>query len=491
MTRVIHTAIEIWLKLLVTFCLLKEVADKHIRISDKIFNMAQQIFSNKVTVFSIYQKCLMNDTAAHEITEMIDSISDALLMKMVVSYYRKYNVKLYQYKAINGVEGTTEFQVFISDKVFTRTDYELYNQMFEGKSKDKLFSAFSNIVIHYFFKRVPSVGITTPGSKVQLCRMLDISKIPELKYIIEPFARTCSFSLALRDKSKEFILNDKDIEVVNYLTCLKECPIYLINAIIKIVNSDEFKQLRDAAHEKVMVRKQLKEAHAQATMSEQKGKADKAFTSARDEYIGKLSKKLQDDSPEWLDELLDKEHINKKWRGITHSSIQKAAYFFIIINITYSGDCKSINHNRIDGLANSLKNKFPRMLSAAGVLQRAKIFHNDYSDIMKKYGALDDALFLLDPPYITDKGEDDKTYNFTFNIEDMKHMASLAQDISHVIVTHKTLDTELVRELFLVSDGYSIVNYSNNYCKNNSYTTDVFYKGISADVFAKMGKGDK
>lgn len=486
MNKTIGTAIDDNLKLLATLCLLKEVADKHIYINDKIFRISQQIFSDKGTVFRVYDNCLTNDLAAHETLEIADRISDGMLMNMTTEYHRVHNIKPYQYKAMNGMEGTTEFQVIISDKGFTRIDSELYNQMFEGKNKDKLFSALSNVVIHYFSDVDPSLCILSPGSKVFFCSKLDISKIPELKYIIEPFARTCSFSLALRDKAKEFILNDKDIEVVNYLTCLKECPIYLINAIIKIVNSDEFKQLRDAAHEKVMVRKQLKEAHAPATMSEQKGKADKAFTSARDEYIGKLSKKLQGDSPEWLDELLGKEHINKKWRGITHSSIQKAAYFFIIINITYSGDCKSINHNRIDGLANSLKNKFPRMLSAAGVLQRAKIFHNDYSDIMKKYGALDDALFLLDPPYITDKGEDDKTYNFTFNIEDMKHMASLAQDISHVIVTHKTLDTELVRELFLVSDGYSIANYSNNYCKNNSYTTDVFYKGISADVFAKF-----
>ena len=292
MTRVIHTAIEIWLKLLVTLCLLKEVADKHIRISDKIFNMAQQIFSNKGTVFRVYDNCLTNDLAAHEILEIVDRISDGMLMKMTTEYHRVHNIKPYQYKAMNGMEGTTEFQVIISDKVFTRTDYEFYNKMFEGKSKDKLFSAFSNIVIHYFSKRVPSVGTTTPGSKNAFCWLLNMLKIPRFSYIVEPFCRTCSFSLALRDKAKEFILNDKDIEVVNYLTCLKECPIYLINAIIKIVNSDEFKQLRDAAHEKVMVRKQLKEAHAPATMSEQKGKADKAFTSARDEYIGKLSKKL-------------------------------------------------------------------------------------------------------------------------------------------------------------------------------------------------------
>ena len=251
-------------------------------------------------MFRVYDNCLTNDLAAHEILEIVDRISDGMLMKMTTEYHRVHNIKPYQYKAINGVEGTTEFQVIISDKVFTRTDYEFYNKMFEGKSKDKLFSAFSNIVIHYFSKRVPSVGTTTPGSKNAFCWLLNMLKIPRFSYIVEPFCRTCSFSLALRDKAKEFILNDKDIEVVNYLTCLKEYPIYLINAIIDMVNSDEFKKLRDAAHEKVIVHEQLKEAPDPTALSEQIDKADKAFTSARDEYIGKLSKKLQDDLPEWL-----------------------------------------------------------------------------------------------------------------------------------------------------------------------------------------------
>lgn len=498
MTKEINTVIDDNLKLLATLCLLKEVADKHIYINDKIFRISQQIFSDKGTVFRVYDNCLTNDLAAHETLEIADRISDGMLMKMTTEYHRVHNIKPYQYKAMNGMEGTTEFQVIISDKGFTRIDSELYNQMFEGKNKDKLFSALSNVVIHYFSDVDPSLCILSPGSKVFFCSKLDISKIPELKYIIEPFARTCSFSLALRDKAKEFILNDKDIEVVNYLTCLKEYPIYLINAIIDMVNSDEFKQLRDAAHEKVIVHEQLKEAPDPIALSEQIDKVDKAFTSARNEYLIYLLYRLQDDLPhslkailpkrkkldlpDWLKDLISQKK-DKRWRGITHSSIQKAAYFFIMVNITFSGALKSINADLIDDLTDNLENMFPRMLSAAGVLQRAKICHHDFAYIMKKYGALDDALFMLDPPYITDRGFDDRTYGMSFDYKMIKDMAKLAQSFSHVIVTHKTLKSNCVKELFPVSDGYSITDYKNKYCKNNSYTTDVFYKGISADAF--------
>lgn len=507
MIRACHTYIEIATMNDALICMLDEVRNNNLTIeNEKIQKVANDIFKDGETVIDLFRNSLDPNS---ETRKLLDNISHAEFMMMLAEKCKAYADEPYPYNAINGMEGTTELQVVYSENKFTPDYLRYFNGVFKEVSKKSLYSACCNVIINYFTKKdsSPSTGITSPGSKVQMCNKMDLNHLPKekYKYIIEAFARTCSFSLAFRNYAEKFIINDKDFEVANYLSCLKDYPIYLIDCIQGMINTDEFRRLDYAAHKKEEAKNQLKADPDSVELAEQKRKAFEDFISARNEYLIFLLNSFKGGLPESLVRILPKRkplnlpddlkaiiaekkytRKNRSIHSITQRSIKEAAYFFILVNITYSGDCKSINSNAIVGLMLHLSNKFSHMLSAAGVLQRATIYCNDFSYIIRRFRKYKNVLFLFDPPYLNEKLIDDGTYRFSFASKLLVKIANETKHLDNVIVTHKHLNNGFVRKLF--SKHLNLTCYSNKYCSTGEYPTDVLYKGVDPDVFATMRK---
>lgn len=447
MNKLIHTTIEITLRIIAILCLLKAAKDKKIKVKAKIRRVADKVYKKWGTTAGYYIDSLMYDS---RVRKLIENISDAELAAMAIDYISEFNVSLYPYKSMNGIEGTTEFQVILSEKGFTQEHLKKYDEMCDGKPKNRLYSLLYNVVAHFFSSYSPSACINSPGSKVKMCQKMNKDKLlknpdkpDELwDYLVDPFARTCSFSFFLRDKVKRFIINDKDIEVVNYLICLKLYTPYLINAIFNEINSEEFKRLKASVTD------------------------PSSFSKEKVAYTDRLNHALK-----------GIKSINK----INQMSIRAAACFFMKVNLSFNGMCKDINKNRVLGIMDKLVRSVPRMFSAARVLQRAEITCKDGLEIIKQYSNLKNTLFIIDTPYITKAKIDDGAYNLKFTFNAFKKIAKIAQNLEHVILTHKELD--IVRDLFPVEDGgFSRISYSNPFGKS-SYVTDVYYKGVDPDVF--------
>lgn len=447
-TPIFHTFIERNIKLLATLCVLSAVKAHVIKANLKICSIANKVFTKGCTAARNYFDSLMDDS---EVQGLIEHISDAELAAMAIDYISEFNVPLYPYKSMNGIEGTTEFQVILSEKGFTQEHLKRYDEMCDGKPKNRLYSLLCNVVVHLFSSSDPSTCITSPGSKKTFSKKVDIEKLieslenPQKKIgcVYEIFARTCSLSLALKDHVERFVLNDKDIEVANYLICIKQYPLYLIDTILDMVNSDEFRRLQNYANEDTTL-----------------------FRQERNKYFSNLNKILGGIKS------IDK--LNQR-------SIKAAACFFMKVNLSFSGCCDGIHIQRVRELtAHKLAGMFPLLLSTAQVFQRAEITNKDFMDIIKTIDDSSNSLIYLDSPYVKEDGNDDGAYPLDFSIKDIRRMVDATKNYSHVFATH-TACIKDVKSAF-ENAQYDRVTYKSK-CFNTSFYTDVYFKGISEDTF--------
>lgn len=110
-------------------------------------------------------------------------------------------------------------------------------------------------------------------------------------------------------------------------------------------------------------------------------------------------------------------------------SVEWARRYFIVINLgfTHEEDCTSFRSSKEHSVAKALKNHVDRLHSVAARLRSVVIENLDWHDLVKNYDD-EDTLFIMDPPYISEK-KDATTYKYTFTSKD--HI-DLIQTLSEV-----------------------------------------------------------
>lgn len=463
----IHTSIEKNLVVLLALCLCAEAnRNKNFSVKAPVFASLVRI-SGRKSVLIEYLK-YMNGSS--DVVKSFEGISQADILVACIDYvkyyHRKGQIRLCQYSTINGAENTIEFQVVVTDDNFTPGYYEKYNSLTlerknceqEGNTsitpKDKLFSIMLSIVMNFFADSTPCVCLTSPGSKITFCRNVDFKKlfpVPGEGIIIEPFCRTAAFSMAANELVKEIILNDLDSNVVYYLTCLKEYPLYLINAIIDEMNSDLFKEVQLAI-----------------------SKGGK-HCNIRSIYFHYLKQHIADTSYN---------AANTKRKSI----FKVAACYFLLINLSYSGKSDSVNSVCVHELSQKekLASKFMKMMSASVVLRKAVITHHDYKWVLSNYKNKKGFVWIfLDSPYIDDKGENDGTYGAEdsklgkFNKAELEKMCDSVKKAPRVLITHSRND--IVSGIISGKEMELVGCYDTSINGKGSYVTDVFGRGITKD----------
>lgn len=462
----IHTSIEKNLVVLLALCLCAE-ANEH-----KNFSVKAPIFASLVRISgrkSVFVEYLKYMNGSSEVAKRVERISQADILAACIDYLKDNNksqpqVRLFSYSTINGAEETVEFQVVVTDDNFTPGYYEYYNSLnLERKNceqegdtsitpKDKLFSIMLSIVMNFFSDGTPCVCLTSPGSKITFCRNIDFKKlfpVPGEGIIIEPFCRTAAFSMSANELVKEIILNDLDSNVVYYLTCLKEYPLYLINAIIDEMNSDLFKEVQLAI-----------------------SKGGK-HCNIRSIYFHYLKQHIADTSYN---------AANTKRKSI----FKVAACYFLLINLSYSGKSDSVNSVCVHELSKKkrLASKFMKMMSASVVLRKAIITHHDYKWVLERYKEHPDLVWIfIDPPYINSKSENDGTYGKAdsklgkFDKTELEKMCKLLKGAPRVLITHSRND--IVSGIMSGNKIELVGCYDTSINGKGSYVTDVFGRGIT------------
>lgn len=474
----IHTSIEKNLVVLLALCLCAEAnRNKNFSVKAPVFASLVRI-SGRKSVFIEYLK-YMNGSS--DVVKRLESISQADILVACIDYvkyyHRKGQIRLCQYSTINGAENTIEFQVVVTDDNFTPGYYEKYNSLTlerknceqEGNTsitpKDKLFSIMLSIVMNFFADGTPCVCLTSPGSKITFCRNVDFKKlfpVPGEGIIIEPFCRTAAFSMAANKLVKEIILNDLDSNVVYYLTCLKEYPLYLIDAII-----DKFISVR------------LIDGKMGASSEERKKYCDELRKGMADKHLN--SKALSSNN---TDNHYNAANIKRK------SFFQRVACFFLLVNLSFNGKCDGVNEKRLISMSEDsvFAGRLMRMLSASVVLRKAVITHHDYKWVLSNYKDKKGFVWIfLDSPYIDDKGENDGTYGTEdsklgkFDRAELEKMCDLVKEAPRVLITHSRND--IVSGIMNDKKIKLVGCYDTSINGKGSYVTDVFGRGITSAVF--------
>ena len=119
------------------------------------------------------------------------------------------------------------------------------------------------------------------------------------------------------------------------------------------------------------------------------------------------------------------------------TDIQRAARFFILNRITFSGLVESGGYSKIAYKKRFTKSSIERVLLASKVLQGVKITKMDYSEVIRKEGK--NTFIFLDPPYMSNaeaklygvKGrlhENFRHKRFANNIKECKHKYLITYD---------------------------------------------------------------
>lgn len=486
----IHTSIEKNLVVLLALCLCAEAnRNKNFSVKAPVFASLVRISSRK----SVLIEYLKYMNGSSDVVKRLESISQADIhvacIDYVKYYQRKGQIKLCQYSTINGAENTIEFQVVVTDDNFTPGYYEKYNSLtlerkikqadlqndiqtnqqckqegdFTLKTKDKLFSIMLSIVLHCFAEEKPSVYLTSPGSKITFCRNIDLKKLFPVEGIaVEPFGRTAAFSMAANKYLKAIVLNDLDDNVVYYLTCLKEYPLYLIDAII-----DKFNSIW------------LIDGKMGVSSDERKKYCDELRKGMADKHLN--SEALSSNN---TDNHYNAANIKRK------SIFQRVACFFLLVNLSFNGKCDGVNEKRLISMSEDsvFAGRLMRMLSASVVLRKAVITHHDYKWVLSNYKNKKGFVWIfLDSPYIDDKGENDGTYGTEdsklgkFDRAELEKMCDLVKEAPRVLITHSRND--IVSGIMNDKKIELVGCYDTSINGKGSYVTDVFGRGITSAVF--------
>lgn len=467
-----------------------QAVDKHYQ---KIQSIAE--VKNRNDIFQCLRDIDKGNARGKQILKSIERLRPTILTAGI-SYISDCRAERHCFRPARDFD-SFRLQVPISNKeigdcgMFSEVDYCRLVSMYSGESGDfsisnAITSLFTDIVLQCFKDCTPNLHITSAGSKKTFANMVDISKLvfPSLKSCkpatqvdsqtelagIEPFARSASFLLNHHKYFNQLYLNDTDRRFYNFLKCVKEYPLYVVAEILTCDCDEELNKLHRAAE------------------AEQQSK-----TASHD--ISSLVK---------IRDYLDKRCSTCS--SSVKSSVNAAAWLFLWINMSFSGNFNSgIPKDKL--YINNLPQKLAELLSAALVLQKADISCKDCIDFTKRFIEQKRCLIFADPPYLNFFGSACKTYSRKsqtstdkecgrdktnippFNIEKMKNLFMLlSQAKGKVLITHskeyEVLKIAYYSNLLYLFSYFNKANGSNKDC----YETVVFSKNITETDFVCRDK---
>lgn len=419
-----------------------------------------------------------------ELKRIANSMSMKELLNCCINNTEDNNIDRTESVDINKFLETVGFQVVFSSEEEKQECLEFLTNNESSPVKPKtLVSSLLTDFSKSMFKNItkPSACITSPGSKVIFSRMFNWAELdPFPRVIVEPFCRTAAVSLSIMNdpRIEKVVLNDADIRVVNYLYCLKNCPIYLMHAIIEEIKSKDYNDWLSG-------------------------------TLTSDKYFNRLNKGIL--------KLKKCGNILDGKSSLCKHNIIAAAYFFLTINLTSNGASKKLNKKLGNTLkkVDSLTKKFVRMMAASYALRKAVILHKDFEEIINEYGNETNkyaTIIFCDSPYlfclikysdkvsiVTDKSVTKVSYVKEFREDDLKRMnIALHNANSRVLITHS--DNEKANQIlggnieapsikfitsyesykprFKKSEEPNPDNQSSKKKKSKMYKTNVFGKNV-------------
>lgn len=225
------------------------------------------------------------------------------------------------------------------------------------------------------------------------------ARVKKLKRLIEPFAGSAAFSLALADRFDEIWLNDVNADVINVYATLRRSPAEYVRATRELF---------------------------------------------RDET----------NNPDTYYELRDE--FNR-----TASSQRRAVLFLYLNRHGYNGLCRYNNVGRFNvPFGRYKKPYFPEaeLRAAARVLVRAKLTTLDFEKVLRQAGPGD--LVYCDPPYVPLSRTASFTDYASggFGPEEQVRLARAAEEAARrgALVAISNHDTEWTRELYIGAELYSV-----------------------------------
>lgn len=403
----------------------------------------------------------IKDVQAKIVLDNIMNVKKSVFLRacldLILDVHKNKGYKVHAFRYVKNAMPSMPMEVLIHDGAADYfggyTDYyDKQLRILYGECTDvtqMVWSLINDVVLYCFRGCEPYLCIASAGSKKTFSRFVDFSKLVfddngDPVYVC-CCARTCTVPLMAHKHFKKLYLNDADPKIANFLSCMKDYPLLMIDAICNIDADDSFNKLREA--------KDLLGLRAKMTH-------DSTIANAK----------------------------SVKCR------VEAAASLFWWFQLSFcgnfgSGVAKDCLYPKLDG-------KFPKMLSASLVLQKAEISCNDcckflIAHINNRYVIID-----CDSPYVLIWGGADTTYvdeatatRFLkpFGIKEAEKLVSLiATSECKAFITH-SFETEFENACYCAGLDYGF-EYRSSF-GTNSYVTIVYTKDITEKDFFVLRKG--
>lgn len=133
--------------------------------------------------------------------------------------------------------------------------------------------------------------------------------------------------------------------------------------------------------------------------------------------------------------------------GLT--DIQRAARYLFIIKSSFGASIRAFGANN----NNNLKNTIDYLPEIKERLRKVVIENKDFENLIKDYDRAD-ALFYLDPPYVSKR----KYYDSDFVMDDHRRLNTVLKDMKGKFLLSYN-DNEMIRELY---KGFEIIAIERN-----------------------------
>lgn len=404
----------------------------------------------------------IKDITAKIVLDKIMNVKKSIFLRacldLILDVHKNKGYKVHAFRYVKNAIPSMPMEILIHDGTVDyfggyTAYYDKQLRILYGECTDvtqMVWSLINDVVLYCFRGCEPYLCIASAGSKKTFSRFVDFSKLVfddngDPVYVC-CCARTCTVPLMAHKHFKKLYLNDADPKIANFLSCMKDYPLLMIDAICNIDADDSFNKLREA--------KDLLGLRAKMTH-------DSTIANAK----------------------------SVKCR------VEAAASLFWWFQLSFCGNFGSgVSNKRL--YPKNLDGKFPKMLSASLVLQKAVISCNDcckflIAHINNRYVIID-----CDSPYVLIWGGADTTYvdeatatRFLkpFGIKEAEKLVSLiAASECKAFITH-SFETEFENACYCAGLDYGF-EYRSSF-GTNSYVTIVYTKDITEKDFFVLRKG--
>lgn len=335
-------------------------------------------------------------------------ISDAKLFKYFVRYYQE-NRKKPNSGLIDTIPQNEKLkiQVSTSDKVFTERDLNYVNDRFHNKSSMKnIYSLVEEISRIFIGNSTPKTNISSCGSKALISGYLDFSVIGKGEAVFEPFSRTGSLHIRVREKDPdaEITYNDIDNRFVNYMRKVVNKPFALVSTIIEM-HTNHFDSLELSDADSIIRNVNQAECkEKKISLEDSETALIKDLKKLANDFYTKLSLLCGDKNTVYKDE---------------NAEITAAASLFWRARLSYSGRIENnwCNYRKV---TDAFLDRIPELIHASILLHDLKIHNDDFRVFLDRYADRTGSIHLIDTPYILPDGSPDKTYKDPFTLSDFK-----------------------------------------------------------------------